>query len=305
MGAPSRLEGAPATQPGAPGYVAPAPPGTPLGPNEVAGTPTPWDEEAAEERREEAERERQAARDKRQETEEDWEEAEEERQEREEEAEHERWLHQRDPNVIAPATIVPRFGLTLGGFGKSQVECVGDCFGLGGDTTYVHRTNLVVQFTGLFRVGRMLRIGPGMTYRAPARVDTERHNRVVLGTMLSLDLEGEVAYPIAEKMWLAPRGEVSFLQLFAEDDTEARLDAIHAACARAPQPQQCDREPAFGLGGAAGVGWIYGGVRARLRLDLLASFYWIDLGTYEAQSEQLRWTLTGVRSELFVGGDFL
>jgi len=42
-----------------------------------------------------------------------------------------------------------------------------------------------------------------------------------------------------------------------------------------------------------------------LRLDLLASFYWIDLGTYEAQSEQLRWTLTGVRSELFVGGDFL
>ncbi len=216
-----------------------------------------------------------------------------------------------DPNLLSKVALVPRIGVMFWGSGTSRIRCDGYCLGLqDSSTSYDHHPAVVLDFDVLFRLGRVMRLGPGISYTSKMKTDTEGADDVDLGSEFGLNVVGEPAISVGTRAWIAPRGELGLIVLVPSGETEQSLDLMQDLCYTGDSTSDCSSldGPVPGFSGGIGAGGIFGvGERARLRADLMLRYYWLQLADFEEGTTygRVRWSLSGVRAYVFLGGDFL
>jgi hypothetical protein len=214
---------------------------------------------------------------------------------------------------LSKFTIPIRVGLLMGGSGKNHYRCSGDC--LVTDATgddYIHRPGAAFTVDFLFKVGPLIRLGPGLGLVLPTSIKSDNAGAdTEIGSDVALDFIFEVAPRVGNGVWLVPRGEFGLTVLSPTGDLKTSQEARRTIC-DAKNGSNCDSITDARPGFNAGIG--FGGLFAvsdsvRLRADLLAQFYVVNLYTYDSISSGLSTTesgnVSGSRFFLFGGIEFL
>jgi hypothetical protein len=208
-----------------------------------------------------------------------------------------------------------RGGLLLGGSGSYHYNCDGDCV-IASSTGSDYSHKLGGRFTAdfLFKAGSMIRLGPGLAFTPPTSIKSDTPFGSVdaeVGSDMGLDFIFEVAPRVGQAVWLVPRGEIGLTVLFPTGDLKNTLEDTERQC-NDIGGSDCSSigkaRPGFNAG--LGFGALFGvSEKVRLRADLLAQFYVVNLYTYTFDSFGLSTTVTenvaGSRFFLLGGIDFL
>jgi hypothetical protein len=180
-----------------------------------------------------------------------------------------------------------RAGLLLGGSGTNKVDCTsGDCSSItAGENDYNHRVSGAFALDFLWKVGSIIRLGPGLAFVAPSSITLKNvpseFEKYEVGSDLSIDFVLEVVPRVGPAAWLAPRFQLGPTVLFPSGDLKDSLNALKDTC-NTSGASGCDSiggpRPGFNIG--LGFGALFGvGDSVRLRADLLAQYYVINLYT--------------------------
>jgi hypothetical protein len=176
----------------------------------------------------------------------------------------------------------------LGGSGTNELRCDGDCtFTSVSGSDYSHKLGARLTADFLFKVGPLIRLGPGLAFTPPTSIKGEGATfNTEVGSDMGLDFIFEVAPRVGPGVWLLPRGEVGLTVLFPTGDLKASLEAERVAC-NDLGVSNCDSlgDPRPGLNAGLGFGALFAvSDTVRLRADLLGQFYIVNLYTYEGTS---------------------
>ena len=137
----------------------------------------------------------------------------------------------------------------------------------------------------LFRVGSLIRLGPSLSFTFPQTVKTDPDGvDFEVGSDLDLDFVIEVAPRVGPNVWLVPRAEVGGMVFFPTGDEKDALDFEKTQCESSSGLSGCDGigGPRPGLNGGLSFGALFKvGAAVRLRADLLAQLYIINLATHD------------------------
>jgi hypothetical protein len=199
----------------------------------------------------------------------------------------------------------------LGGSGTNDFKCEGDCTvsNIPG-TDYSHRIGGRFTADFLFKAGPLIRLGPGLGFVPPASIknDGETFTREV-GSDLAIDFIFEVVPRVGPGVWLVPRGELGLTVLIPAPELRDSLEARCLALGASNCGSAGDARPGFNAG--LGFGALFAvSDSVRLRADLLAQFYVVNLSTYEATTSFLGSTtiahnVSGSRFFLLGGIEFM
>ncbi len=187
---------------------------------------------------------------------------------------------------------LPRFapiirgGLLVGGSGTWKSSCDGNnCDSSSTDSLdYSHKVAFAVSADFLWRLGSIVRLGPGLMYVGGESVKLES-GRVLypnnksdpsIGSDLAIDAVLEFAPQVADTVWLAPRLQLGMGVLFPGGDLNDYYDYQKSYCTNSGQLDGCDSVGNASVGWHAGVG--FGVVfsvsnSVRLRGDVFAQYY--------------------------------
>jgi hypothetical protein len=171
----------------------------------------------------------------------------------------------------------------MGGSGTNKCT-EGDCSVFfptddAGDFDYTHRASGGLGAEVLWKLGSLIRLGPGLFYVLPSGVDFARGGKSDLGSDLSLDFIFEVAPRVGPATWLLPRAQFGGTLLFPSGELDAFLTDMEDACMdRGDSGCESISGPRPGVNGGLGFGVLSAITDSvRLRMDLLAQLYLVSL----------------------------
>jgi hypothetical protein len=201
-------------------------------------------------------------------------------------------------------------------YGSGTNKCTeGDCSVFfptddAGDFDYTHRVSGGLGAELLWKLGSLVRLGPGLFFVLPSEVDFEQGGRSEIGSDLSLDVIFELAPRVGAAVWLVPRAQVGGTLLFPTGDMKAFLSDMENACFdRGDSGCGSISGARPGVNGGLGFGVLSTASEfVRLRADLLAQIYWVSLYSADAPASfggtPVSRTVSGSRFFLIGGLEF-
>jgi hypothetical protein len=227
------------------------------------------------------------------------------------------------PPPLPDANRIPKFGLAVrlgpmfGGSGSLETTCEGtDCpADYGNSTSYVRKMSFAMDLGFLFRVGKVIRLGPGLSYGSTQTIKIETdadgsREDFELGSEIGINFLLEAAIPVGDGMWIVPEGSLGILILTPSGEFKDYLAAMRAECDANLFTTGCDAfdGPRVGFGAGIGVGFM-GAVsdKVRLRGDLIAQYHVINVVSGQSffGDATISEDFTGSRFFFLVGADFL
>jgi hypothetical protein len=213
-------------------------------------------------------------------------------------------------NLLPRVAFVPRVGAMFWGWGTSRFWCTGDYCSIQerDKTAHTHDVGHISQLDVLVRLGRVMRLGPGLSYQSRLELDTAAQDDVVFGSELGANVVVEPAASVGAGVWIAPRGEVGLLIPFLAGKTRRDRGRAEEICyEKTADGFGCDSRDDGNLGGSIGVGAgtiLELGDRLRLRADVFVRYYSYLLASGGSDSpyhDELTWKMSGLRMYVFSG----
>jgi hypothetical protein len=205
---------------------------------------------------------------------------------------------------------VLRGALMLGGTGTNEVTCEGDCLVVASNSVdYDHEIGFGFGADFLWGLGSLVRLGPGIMYVAPNDLDIDGgDSSYAIGSDFSLNFVLELTPRVGENVYIVPRAQLGLLLLFPGDDLDAARQEAQRSC-EAAGASGCENlegaRPGFDFG--IGAGLLVDAGPVRVRGDLMAQFYVINLYTLELSgglSARIAENLRGARYFFMAGVEF-
>jgi hypothetical protein len=211
---------------------------------------------------------------------------------------------------IKAFAFVPRLGVQF--LGNGSLGCSGsEC---GADSLDYDLSNAVaISFDFLFRVGDLLRLGPGLMYTNTMDWQPSgQSSHTEMGNLTDLNFVAELIPRVSPKVWLVPRLQLGLTVYNASGTADTNESASKASCnssnTSGVTESGCDSigSPHLGFNIGAGFGVLFAtGSAVRIRIDLLADYYKFNLfdvtGTDSSGSTHITVTASGMRYLLMAG----
>lgn len=219
---------------------------------------------------------------------------------------------------LPPFSAVVHAGLLLGGSGSLKYTCNGSyCSSMPSETTdYSHKVAFALGADFLWRLGSIVRLGPGVMF-VPGQSVTLESNKVLepnnthepgIGSDMAIDAVLEIVPQVSDTVWLAPRLQAGLGVFFPGSDLGDYLDSTKQGC-NTTQFDGCDSINSTDIGWHAGLG--FGVIFAvsdlvRLRADVLAQYYSFNLYTVKAKTVDFKASedVSSSRGFLLLGVEF-
>lgn len=215
---------------------------------------------------------------------------------------------------IKSFSFAARLGAQLGGSGTSTSDCTGSICGTGSSDSSDYDVNsaLALSLDFLFKVGKIVRLGPGFMYThtmdAKFSGDTSSHE---LGNMTDLDFVLEFVPRVSPSVWLVPRFQLGLMAFNATGSGSTAEQNEKTACLSGSSGVSfsgCDSidSPHIGFNAGLGFGVLFAtGSSVRLRIDTLLDYYSFGVEDVTANtssgSGQLTVSASGTRYFLLAG----
>lgn len=212
---------------------------------------------------------------------------------------------------IKTFAFVPRIGVQLLGSGSVEGQCSGSLCATGSDSIDYDLSNAVaISFDFLFKVGDLLRLGPGLTYTHTMDWQpSEGSSHTEMGNLTDLNFVLELIPRVSPTVWLVPRLQLGLTAFNASGTAETSERTSKADCSSSStSPSGCDsiESPHLGFNIGAGFGVLFAtGSAVRVRIDMLADYYKFNLfdvtETSSSGTAHMTATASGVRYLLLAG----
>ena len=206
---------------------------------------------------------------------------------------------------------VIRGGALVGGGGEMKYECDGsDCNGGSDDHDFDHKTAFMLGADFLFTVGSVVRLGPGLQIGTNMEVEPDGSSEdYEIGSDVSMNFVLEADFPVGDRVWIGPRGQVGGTILIPSGDMEDTLEENKEMC-EDYDFDNCDvfDGPHLGVNLGLGAGVIFAaGESVRLRADLMIQPYLIHMFTWDPGNgfdREVTHTISGTRTYIMGGIEF-
>jgi hypothetical protein len=186
---------------------------------------------------------------------------------------------------IKTFSFAPRLGVQLLGKGTAEGQCSGSLCAppTSASDDYDLSSAVATSFDFLFKVGNLVRLGPGLMYthtmdaqRSGASAHTE------LGNFTDLDFVVELIPRVSPTVWLIPRLQLGLMAYNASGTAEDGENASQSACNTNTGFSRtgCDsyKSPHIGFNAGLGFGVMFAaGSTVRVRIDALSEYYTFKL----------------------------
>jgi hypothetical protein len=213
--------------------------------------------------------------------------------------------HEEPAGEIGTVSFVPR--LMLAPFGSGTLECEGDGCVTNEGVDYDHKSAFGFGADVMFRVGSVMRLGPGLAYMTEHDIELDgSSDDYTIGSEFTLSFVLDAAIPVSPTVWLVPRGQIGLLLLFPGGDLRDNLDELKTQC-EAAGISGCDSLEGArpGVQGGLGFGVMFAvSPNVRLRADAMYQFYSVNVYTLEGPGVDAAVNFNGSRGFLMAGAEF-
>jgi len=214
----------------------------------------------------------------------------------------------RDEYKIKTFSFVPRIGLQAGGSGTLERKCEGSsCISpTSASADYDMKSAFAVGADFMFKVGDLVRMGPGLLYTNTMDVKGDgATSSDELGSIVDLNFVFELVPRVSPTVWLVPRAQLGLSFLNTSGATMDSQNVTKNDCTNSAM-SGCDSvdNPHLGYNLGLGFGAMFAvSPSVRLRVDTLYQYYSINLYNVSATDANATLTLdaSGSRYFLFAG----
>lgn len=219
--------------------------------------------------------------------------------------------------VFAP---IVHAGLLLFGSGTLKDTCNGpSCTSTDGQSAdYSHQVAFALDADFLWRLGSLVRLGPGVMFVTGQSVKLQSGKVFILspyntktepsiGSDLAIDAVVEIDPQVSGKVWLAPRVQGGMGLLLPSGDLSDRLNYLNGYCPSTYDGCNSVSGAHFGWHAGLGFGVVYAlNSLVRLRADVLAQYYSFSLFSIQQTADGTKYTegISSSRGFLFLGAEF-
>jgi len=217
---------------------------------------------------------------------------------------------------IQTFSFVPRLGLQVSGTMTEEGKCEGSsCYTTtASDYDFDVKTAFAIGADFMFKVGNLVRIGPGFLHTFTTDVSLANQPKIELGSLTEINFVAELIPRVSPTVWLVPRLQLGATVFNASGPAKTAIDGAKASCAADQATYASDGatiscsnydNPHVGYNLGLGFGTLFAvAPDVRLRADAFYEYFNFGIGTEEgtgAADFKGTDTMSGSRFLLMVG----